>query len=444
MKKSILSSIFVMFVITLGVMLASGLSVLAADQVSCTGYWCASGDSYAESVMLNGVPLSGSSRIEGLKPGDTAVLTVKARENFSFDTAFLKTEHTDRDAFSLSGKDGLTFGNFIIPSSDFSIGIEVTSQQYEVIYFLDGYHESFFYDYNTEVKVKDLADFPGAPRREGAVFVGWKDDSGAVFTPGSSFTAEKKYARNGKYLDAQWIVWKATHKVNASSLNVRSGPGTDYGRIGGLSQDTQVMVLENRNGWSQIVYNNGFGWVADQYLTSIQTTPEKPNPFEDVYESDDYYDAVMWAYYQNPQVTNGMDEKHFGPQRTVTRGQAVTFLWRAQGRPEPSSTYNPFRDIPADEYYYKPVLWAVEKGIVKGVDVDHFQPTATLSTQHMITFLYRTKNPGKDGWDGEAADWAGKSYGGKPFGVDIMVNNVTPCPRSSVVQFLYLLSRQAG
>ena len=160
------------------------------------------------------------------------------------------------------------------------------------------------------------------------------------------------------------------------------------------------------------------------------------NPFVDIYESDDYYNAVLWAYYANPQITNGMDETHFGPHLTVTRGQAVTFLWRAMGCPEPSSLNNPFVDVPSGEWFYKPVFWAVEKGITRGVDETHFNPSDTLSTQHMVTFLYRTAYPGQDGWDGEAAAW-GADENGRPFGVDIAVNNTTPCPRCRVVQFLY-------
>ena len=167
---------------------------------------------------------------------------------------------------------------------------------------------------------------------------------------------------------------------------------------------------------------------------------EKVNPFVDIYETDGYYDAVLWAYYADPQITNGMDETHFGPGLTVTRGQAVTFLWRSQGCPEPSSLYNPFVDVPSTEYYYKPILWAVEKGITKGVDEKHFNPMDTLSTLHIITFLFRTTYPGKDGWDGDAAVWAADEKG-RPFGIDIAVNNKTECPRCHVVQFLYCMSK---
>ncbi|MBQ3404585.1 MAG: hypothetical protein IJG63_04095, partial [Oscillospiraceae bacterium] len=82
------------------------------------------------------------------------------------------------------------------------------------------------------------------------------------------------------------------------------------------------------------------------------------------------------------------------------------------------------------------VLWAVEQGITKGTDATHFSPYSTLSTQHMLTFLYRTMNPGEDGWDGEAATW---SYDSNrlPFGVNLSVNNTTDCPRGAVVTFLY-------
>ena len=163
-----------------------------------------------------------------------------------------------------------------------------------------------------------------------------------------------------------------------------------------------------------------------------------PNPFSDIYETDEYYDAVLWAFHREPQITNGMDETHFGPQLTVTRGQAVTFLWRAMGCPKPVSDAHGFWDISSSDYYYEPVLWAVEQGITKGTAPHSFSPDDTLSTQHMVTFLYRTKNPGMDGWDGEAQVWAETGYGpDRPFGVSTAVNNTTPCPRCYVVQFLY-------
>ncbi len=159
------------------------------------------------------------------------------------------------------------------------------------------------------------------------------------------------------------------------------------------------------------------------------------NPFEDVQKDSLFYDAVLWAYYAQPQVTNGMDPTHFGPDLTVTRGQCVTFLWRAMGCPEPRSTSNPFVDVSADQYYYKPVLWAVEDGVTNGVDATHFAPDDTLSTAHIITFLYRATGAGSDGWYQAAGVWANNS--GLLNGTGMTVAPDVPCPRGDVVLFLY-------
>ena len=167
--------------------------------------------------------------------------------------------------------------------------------------------------------------------------------------------------------------------------------------------------------------------------------PAGPNPFTDVKAEDYFYDAVQWAYYANPQITNGMDDTHFVPSSTVTRGQCVTFLWRSQGCPEPSTARNPFSDVPSGQYYYKAVLWAVEQGITNGTDASHFSPNQTLSTAHITTFLYRTLGIGSDGWYQEAANWATKQN--LLLGMNLMVAPGVDCPRGAVVTLLY---RQLG
>ena len=159
------------------------------------------------------------------------------------------------------------------------------------------------------------------------------------------------------------------------------------------------------------------------------------NPFVDVKEGAYYHDPVLWAFYADPQITDGMDDTHFGPNLTVTRGQCVTFLWRTMGKPEPAITRNPFTDVPADQYYYKAVLWAVEKGITDGMTDTTFEPDTTLSTAHIITFLYRTMSAGTDGWYQEAADWAVRRD--LLVGTGLTVAPNVNCPRGAVVTFLY-------
>ena len=411
----------------------------AAEPVTCTGYWCTDGNGYIYSVKLNGKPLEQAGSIGGLVPGQTATLTVETiNVHYLAYKAYTNPDGPNPGGYQLEGDKAISSGTIIIPEGDFIIGIETLTVQYQVDYYKKKYGEKFgtyFYDYDTQVTVKDLNAFGNVPAKPGYEFAGWIDNEGQTYAAGSTFTAKKKYFFNGKELYVQWKQKAPTHTVNANAINVRQGPGTDQIRIGGLSAGKEVVVVETQDGWSRIIYGTDYGWVDSRYLEVIPYYKKK-NPFVDVFESDFYYAAVLWAYYADPQVTNGIDATHFGPMNTVTRAQAVTFLWRSEGCPEPSVIYNPFDDVPRDQYYFKAVLWAVEKGITKGITATKFDPDGTLSTQHIITFLYRTKNPGKDGWSGEAAKWAA-DINGKPFGVDIPVNNGTLCPRCDVVVFIH-------
>ena len=85
-----------------------------------------------------------------------------------------------------------------------------------------------------------------------------------------------------------------------------------------------------------------------------------------------------------------MDDTHFMPDRTCTRAHVVTFLWRANGCPEPNSMNNPFPDVPNGKYYTKAVLWAAEQGITTGYDDGTFRPDADCTRAHVVTFLYRS------------------------------------------------------
>ena len=111
------------------------------------------------------------------------------------------------------------------------------------------------------------------------------------------------------------------------------------------------------------------------------------NPFTDVKESDYYYNAVLWAVENN--ITVGTGEGTFSPEDTCTRAQVATFLWRTNGQPQPESSGSSFTDVSATEYYYTPILWAVEEGITVGTSPSAFSPDATCTRAQIVTFLYR-------------------------------------------------------
>lgn len=115
-------------------------------------------------------------------------------------------------------------------------------------------------------------------------------------------------------------------------------------------------------------------------------TVEKPL-FSDVRSGDYYKDAVAWAVEQG--ITSGTSADMFSPGVACTRAQTVTFLWRAAGSPEPSSAANPFTDVAPEAYYCKAVLWAAERGITSGTGDGVFGPDATVSRAQAVTFLWQ-------------------------------------------------------
>ena len=112
--------------------------------------------------------------------------------------------------------------------------------------------------------------------------------------------------------------------------------------------------------------------------------------FEDVQNPGEYYyKAVYWAYFHDPQITKGTSDTQFSPNNACTRAEVVTFLWRAAGSPEPTITEHPFTDVKAGTYYYKAMLWAVEQGVTKGTSDSTFSPYRPCSRGEVVTFLWR-------------------------------------------------------
>ena len=185
------------------------------------------------------------------------------------------------------------------------------------------------------------------------------------------------------------------------------------------------------------------------YTYEAMPTPTPKNPFVDVARKAYYYDAVLWAVNHDPQITNGTDETHFSPNATCTRGQVVTFLWRAAGSPKPSSSKNPFTDISKKAYYYDAVLWAVEKGITNGTSDTTFGPNEPCTRGQVVTFLHRYEgkpkptsavNPFTDVKKGafyyDAVLWAVKK-GITNGTTETTFSPDSACTRGQIVTFLY-------
>ena len=112
--------------------------------------------------------------------------------------------------------------------------------------------------------------------------------------------------------------------------------------------------------------------------------------FEDVRDSAYYaYEPVYWALDRG--ITTGVSDTYFGLSEGSTRGQTVTFLWRAAGQPEPGMRNNPFGDVDPGKYYYKAVLWAYENEITRGTSANSFSPGEVCTREQIVTFLFRSR-----------------------------------------------------
>ena len=132
------------------------------------------------------------------------------------------------------------------------------------------------------------------------------------------------------------------------------------------------------------------------------------HPFTDVPEGAYYEDAVIWAVDNN--ITNGTSATTFEPNNTCTRAQIVAFLWRAAGRPAPKSAEMPFADVKKGCYYYNAVLWAAENGITKGTTETTFSPNVTCSRAQAVTMLWRSQDSPKVESENSFADVPANEY----------------------------------
>ena len=126
------------------------------------------------------------------------------------------------------------------------------------------------------------------------------------------------------------------------------------------------------------------------FLWRAAGCPEPVNEttaFTDVDSKAFYARAVAWAVEQG--ITKGTTETTFAPDVTCTRGQIVTFLWRFKGNPAPASDESGFDDVEANAFYARAVAWAVEAGVTKGTTSTTFAPNDTCTRGQVVTFLYR-------------------------------------------------------
>ena len=236
---------------------------------------------------------------------------------------------------------------------------------------------------------------------------------------------------------------KSAAKDTAVTLTVTPDKGYELDTLTVLDSKNKAVKLTEKNGKYTFTMPAGKVTVSAAFKAAA---PASENPFTDVPSGAYYEDAVVWAVKKG--ITSGTSATTFNPDGSCTRAQAVTFLWRAAGSPEPKSAAMPFTDVPAGSYFEKAVLWAVENGITKGTSDTTFSPDASCTRAQIVTFLWRAggspavsgnsafSDVASDAYYAAAVAWAEKNgvtggIGGGLFGSD------NTCTRAQIVTFLH-------
>ncbi len=169
------------------------------------------------------------------------------------------------------------------------------------------------------------------------------------------------------------------------------------------------------------------------------------NFFYDVPNGAYFYEAVKWAVENG--ITTGVGNDLFAPEQPCTRAQIVTFLWRAAGSPEPKGAASGMSDVVSGSYYEKAVAWAIENGITTGTTATTFSPDATCTRGQSVTFLYRALKGTASGsvnftdvpanaFYADAVNWAVASDVTNGTSATTFSPNAD-CTRAEIVTFLY-------
>ena len=306
-----------------------------------------------------------------------------------------------------------------------------------------------------------LTSLPSASRSGRYNFDGWytKKSGGTEITTDTEFFADTT-------VYAHWTYTGSGGGSGYSYYTIKATAGAG----GSISPSGNVSVREGRDQTFTITPDKGYAVanvkidgksigaaksytfenVSRTHTIEVIFMKANGNPqtgvFVDVATGSYYEDAVDWAVENG--ITKGTDDTHFSPDGICTRVQAVTFLWRAAGSPEPETHTMPFTDVPAGSYYYDAVLWAVENGITKGTSDTMFSPNMTCTRAQIVAFLWRsekspaagTANPFADVkstvYYADAVLWAVKEDITKGT-TNITFSPDADCTRAQIVTFLW-------
>lgn len=257
----------------------------------------------------------------------------------------------------------------------------------------------------------------------------------------TGYTVTANSSKNGSVS----VTPKNASKGDTVTVTVKADKGYELSQLTVTDKDGKTVKLTDKGNGKYTFTMPGSKVEVKAEFVEIST--DSANPFRDVSKNAYYYKQVLWAVEKG--ITSGVSANEFAPEAACTRGQMVTFLWKAAGSPEVSGTLA-FNDVSADAYYAKAVRWAAQQGITSGTSAGVFSPNAPCTRGQMAMFLYAyAKNPAVTGsvpfsdvasgdYFNTAVLWAVKN--GITSGTSSTTYSpASVCTRGQMVVFLYQL-----
>ena len=356
-------------------------------------------------------------------------------------------------------------------TEDITLTAKWTVNQYTITYDLNGGTAEGNPDtYTVETDTFTLKN----PTRPGYTFTGWSGtdltgENNMTVTIEKGSTGERSYTAQWRYnggsssgsssypitipgkMENGTVIVSPRSAEKGDSVTITVKPDSGY-QLDDLAvtdkNGREVKLTDKGNG--KYTFTMPSGKVK---INATFTKEAEPSPFSDVSTSAYYYEAVKWA--QEKGITGGIGNGLFGPNQPCTRGQIVTFLWRAAGSPVVNYAMN-MTDVAEDAYYGEAVRWALSEGITTGIGDTAFGPDAACTRAQAVAFLFRyAAANGMDavtladlisgfadaasvpGYAVSAMNWALSQSIMKGSGTQLLSGNT--CTRAQIVTFLWRL-----
>lgn len=221
-----------------------------------------------------------------------------------------------------------------------------------------------------------------------------KDDKGAFVKVDGERRVSNVYLLNdetGKYdipIDPEAVYTVASHNY----MLLSGGDGyTMFKNDPQFEQDTTITPRLDNKVLIDYIVEELSGVVGEEYanLTGEGRIFVRQNPFTDVNNKTDWFAGAVEAVYQRG-VMNGMTATTFEPDTAVSRAMVATILYRLADSPAVSDDMScPFTDVQKGDWYYDAIVWAYNKGILKGVSETLAAPNADATREQVAVLFYR-------------------------------------------------------